>query len=440
VSTRQILRDPAFRRLWAGTTVSRLGSSVAGVATPLIAVQVLDASALTVSLLTAAAWAPWLLIGLPAGAWIDRAAKRPVMLACDALSALLVISVPIAAWWYHLTVGHLLTVALLLGGTAVFFQVAWTGYVPAMFDRRDLVAANAILHGSESATQVAGPAVSGLLIAATSGVAALVCDAVSFGLSALCLRSIRRPEQPPPAGQRRSMGREIGQGIRWVATDPYLRCLTLHGAAGNLALTGYQAILIVFLVRDVGLGATGIGLLLALTSLGGVAAAAAVPHLVGRLGSARTLVACKAGAGACSLLIPVTQPGLGLLPFILGSTLVVAGVVAGNVVSSSFRQAYCPPALLGRVMTSMQFVNLGAIPFGAVLAGFAATAAGTRGAIWLMTTGYALSGLILVLGPLRGRRDMPTRPVLVTWSAPETRDGDDDGHAAGVLARRQLRP
>jgi MFS family permease len=96
--TAPVLRDSAFRRLWAGMTVSRLGSSVAGVATPLIAVQVLDASAFTVSLLTAAAWLPWLLIGLPAGAWIDRVPKRPVMLVCDLTSAVLVASVPLAAW------------------------------------------------------------------------------------------------------------------------------------------------------------------------------------------------------------------------------------------------------------------------------------------------------------------------------------------------------
>ncbi len=409
MTARGVLRDAAFRRLWAGTAASKLGTSVAGIATPLVAVQVLDASAFTVSLLTAAAWLPWLLIGLPAGAWIDRVAKRPVMLACDLISALLVASIPLAAWLAHLTVAHLLAVAMLVGTASVFFQVAWTAYLPAMFDRDDLVGANAVLHGTESATQVAGPAVGGALVAAAGAAAALIVDALSFLVSAAGLLLIRRPERRPAAGPaaRRGIARDIAEGVRWLAREPLLRSLTLHGAAGNIALTGYGAIIVVFLVRDVGVGTGTVGLLMAASGLGGVAAAAAVPWLVRRWGAARTMVRCKVGAGLASLLIPLTGPGFGLAAFAVGTGLVAACVVAGNVVAGSFRQAYVPPRLLGRVVTGMHFVNFGAIPLGAVLGGAAATVAGTRGAIVVMTAGYACSGLILLLGPWRGRRDLP---------------------------------
>jgi hypothetical protein len=402
-----VVRDVAFRRLWAGMTVSRLGSSVAAVATPLIAVQVLDAGAFMVSLLTAAAWLPWLIIGLPAGAWIDRVPKRPVMLICDAASALLVASVPLAAWRWHLTIVHLLVVAMLTGVAAVFFQVAWTAYLPAMFDAEDLVGANAILQGSESATQIAGPAGAGLLIAVVSAVAGLIVDAFSFVVSGLSLLAIRRPERRPAPAPRRGIVRDIIDGARWVAREPFLRSLTLHGAAGNLALTGYGAITVVFLVREIGVGTAGVGLLLTASGLGGVAAATATPLLVRRFGAARTMVAAKVSAGIAAPLIPLTRPGLGLIAFVVGSALVAAGVVTGNVVAGSFRQAYVPAALLGRVVTSMQFVNLGAIPLGAVLAGALAGPLGTRGAIAVMTAGYAFAGLILVLGPWRGRRDLP---------------------------------
>jgi MFS family permease len=404
-----IVRDAAFRRLWAGMTVSRLGSTVAGVATPLIAVQVLDAGAFTVSLLTAAAWLPWLLIGLPAGAWIDRLAKRPVMLGCDLISAALVASVPLAAWLYHLTVAHLLVVAMLTGAASVFFQVAWTAYLPAMFDEDNLVGANAVLHGSDSATQIAGPALAGALVAAVSAVAGLVLDALSFAGSAVCLLLIHRPERGPAVAPRRSIARDIADGVRWVVREPLLRNLALHGAVGNLALTGYGAIVIVFLVRDVGVRTGTVGLLLAASGLGGVAAATATPHLVRRFGAARTMIRCKIGAGVASLLIPLTRPGAGLIAFVVGTALVAACVVAGNVVAGSFRQAYTPPALLGRVVTSMQFVNLGAIPVGALLGGAIAAGFGTRAAIVVMTVGYAGAGLILALGPWRGRRDLPAR-------------------------------
>jgi hypothetical protein len=109
------------------------------------------------------------------------------------------------------------------------------------------------------------------------------------------------------------------------------------------------------------------------------------------------------------LLIPLTAPGVRTGLFVVGSALVVTGVVAGNVVSGSFRQTYCPPHLLSRVTTSMQFVNLGTIPLGVVAAGALASFAGVRTSLWVMTGGFAASGLVLVLGPLRGRRDLPDR-------------------------------
>ncbi len=426
-----VLRDPAFRQLWAGMAVSKLGTSIAAVATPLIAVQMLDASAFLVSLLTAAAWLPWLLIGLPAGAWLDRVARRPVMLAADLVSAAVVVTVPVAAALGVLTMTHLLVVALLLGAASVFFTVAWTAYLPAMFDKGRLVEANSFLQGTESAAQVAGPAIGGALVSAVSAVAGLVADAVSFLVSTVFLWRIRRPERhpapaaghdpagsDPAAGPAPGIGREIATGVRWLARDRYLRNLTVHGASANLWLTGLNALTIVFLVRDVGVGTTGVGLLLALTSVGGVGAAAAAPALSRRFGTARTLVACKVSAGVASLLVPLTTPGPGLAAFVAGMVGVGFGVVAGNVLAGSFRQAYCPPEILGRVVTGMQFVNLGTIPLGAVLAGALASLAGVRGALTIMTIGYAVSGALLLLGPLRGRHDLPATPHPAPTSQP----------------------
>jgi MFS family permease len=405
-----ILQDSAFRRLWAGMTISKFGSSIASVATPLIAVQILDASAFLVSLLTAAAWLPWLIVGLPAGAWIDRVARRPVMLISDLVSAAVVISVPVAAWLGWLTIGQLLVVALLLGAASVFFSVAWTAYLPAMFDKEHLVTANSVLQGTESGAQVAGPALGGALVAAVSAVAGLVADALSFLISAAFLWRIRRPERRPEVTASHRIGRDITTGIRWLARDRYLRNLAIHGATANLMLSGMNALLIVFLVREVKLSTATVGLLLATTALGGVGAAAAAPVLARRFGPAPTIIGCKTFAGAASVLVPLTTPGFGLTAFIAGMVGVGFGVVAGNVLAGSFRQAYCPAELLGRIVTGMQFVNLGAIPVGAVLAGAAATAFGVRAAITIMTLGYAVSGLILLLGPLRGRRELPLSP------------------------------
>ena len=403
-----MLRVRDVRLLWAGETVTALGTAVSGVAMPLIALEVLDASVFVVTLLTAALWVPWLVVGLPAGAWVDRLPKRPVLIASDVTSLALVLSVPLAAWAGVLTIGQLLAVSLGLGTATVFFQTAWTAYVPAVVPAGALVPANALLHGGQSAAHVAGHGLGGLLVAALGAVAALAADALSFLLSTACLLRIRAVETARGVRER-DLRREVGDGVRLVAGDRFLRNLVVHGAVANLPLVGYGALSVAFLVREADQGPTAVGLLLAVGGLGSVAGAAVSARVVAALGSARALVVLKGGAGPCSLLLPLADDGWRVALFALGSALVGAGVVAGNVISTSFRQSYVPSELLGRVSSAMQFCNLGTIPLGALLAGALAEGLGTRGAMAALTGGYALSGLILALGPLRGRRDLPQR-------------------------------
>ncbi|GAA3802100.1 MFS transporter [Sphaerisporangium flaviroseum] len=420
-----LLRDRDFRLLWIGETTSGFGSTLTSVALPLVAISTLHASTLVVALLTAATWLPWMIIGLPAGAWVDRLPRRPVMLVCDAASLLLFVSVPAAAWWGVLTIGQLLAVALLAGTAKVFFQTAYQVYLPAVVRDADLPEGNAKLQGGESAAQVVGPGVGGLIAQVFGAVTGLLADAVTFLVSGLCLLAMRTREAPPaPPENRTTLRREIGEGMRFVARDPYLRVLTVFGAVSNLTLVGYQAILIVFLVREVGLGAGVVGGLIAATSLGGVIGAAGATRLVRRLGSARALLACEMIGAPFALLIPLTTPGAGLAFMVVGSLAVVAGVVTGNVIKSSFRQTYCPRHLMGRVSVSMQFVNYGTIPLGALLGGALGASIGIRPTMWIMTAGVALSGLVLLAGPLRRRRDFPASP---------------EGHAQGRTAPMMLR-
>ncbi|WP_090596249.1 MFS transporter [Auraticoccus monumenti] len=398
-----------FRLVWAGTSAGRLGESVASFAAPVVAITVLDASALTVTLITAAAWLPWLVVGLPAGAWVDRLPRRPVMVVCDLVSVLVVASVPVAAAAGALTTPHLLGAAFAVGTTAVLFQTAWTSYLPAVLDERQLVPANALLHGSDSAARVAGPGIAGLLAGAVGAVAGYALQSVTFLVSATCLALVRTPERRPARTTGRSLRREVAEGIHHVRRDRVLLNLAVHGSLSNLFLVGYQALLVVFLMRHVGLSEGGVGLLLTLTALGGVVGALVIQPLIRRLGDARTLVLGKALAGPFALAVPLAEPGWRLVLLAVASTLLVVGITAGNVVSGSFRQRYVPGALLGRVTTSMQTLNLAGIPLGAVLAGTLATAVGTRPALWVLTAAYACTGLILLLGPLRGRRDLPVR-------------------------------
>ncbi|MGW0372226.1 MFS transporter [Streptomyces coeruleorubidus] len=252
-----------FRLLWTGETVSGLGNSITVVALPLIVVVELDAGSTAVGLIAAAVWLPWLLVGLPVGAWADRMRKRPLMITCDLVSAATLLSIPLAASLDALTFAHMVAAALICGTAAVCFNTAYHSYIPIVLDGRDLLAGNAKLQGSEAATQVAGPGAAGLLAQAFGAVTALVADAVTFLVSAICLKRIRAVEpDPAPDEARAPLRRQIAEGLRFVGRDRYLRPMVTWGALINMALMGYQAVQVVFLVRTVGLNPAMVGLLL----------------------------------------------------------------------------------------------------------------------------------------------------------------------------------
>ncbi len=400
------MRD--FRLLWTGETTSSLGSSISAVALPLVALTVLHASVLSISVLTAAAWLPWLIVGLPAGAWVDRLPRRRVMMTADLVSLAAFGSVPVAAAGGWLTITQLLIAALVAGVSTVFFQTAYRAFLPALLGPDDLLEGNAKLQGSEQVTHVAGPGLAGLIAQAISPVGGVIADAASFAVSAACLSRIR-VQEPRLAASRRHLRREIAEGLAVVIGDPLLRVSTIFGGLANFVLTGYQAVLIVYLVRVVGLSPGLAGAALALSALGGVLGALVARRVAARIGTARTVLVSKVGLAPFGLLIPLADRGPGLAVFLLGSIVLIGGIVAGNVVWSGFVQSYYPAEILGRVSTSVQFFNYGAIPAGAVTAGIMASHLGVRPTLWIMLAGLVLSSWVLLLGPLRRLRDLPSR-------------------------------
>jgi len=395
-----------FRLLWTGETTSMLGSMVATTALPLVAVITLHASTFQVALLTAAAWLPWLVIGLPAGAWVDRLPKRPVMQVCNTVSMAVFGSVPVVAAFGGLTMPYLLAAALLGGVAKVFFTLAYRAYLPAIVGEDELLEGNAKLHGSESATQVAGPGLAGLLAQVFGPVSGILADAVSFGVSVLCVRAIRAREILAPR-PRTSMRSQIAEGLRFVVRDRYLRSLMTFGAVSNLALTGYSSIQIVFLSRTLGAAPGLVGLVLALAASGGVLGAAAAGRLAARFGAARAWLLCEGFAAPMLLLGPLSEPGWGLVPFVLALFGVCAGVVAANVLVTTFRQQYAPPELFSRINSSMSIVNYGTIPLAGVLGGVLGEAIGIRETLWVAAVVLILA--LPLLAPYRKLRDFPVR-------------------------------
>jgi MFS family permease len=405
-----------FRLLWTGETTSCLGSSIGGVGLPLVALSVLHASVLAVSALTAAAWLPWVLIGLPAGAWVDRLPRRPVMIAADVVSAAAFGSVPVAAWCGALTTVQLMFAALAGGTASVFFKTAYRAFLPALLAGDDLLEGNAKLQGSEQVGNVAGPGAAGVIARAAGAVCGVLADAASFAVSAICLSRIRVAE-PTRAPRRRNLRREIGEGLAIVVRDPLLRASAIYGCLSNLTLVGYQAVLVVFLIRIVGLSAGAAGALIAVTSLGGVLGALLARPAARRFGTARVVFYGRTLLTPACLLIPLADRGPGLALFALGSVTMVSAIVAGNVIWAGWLQSYYPGKLLGRVSTSVQVFNYGSIPLGAVTAGALASHLGVRAAVWIMLSGLVLSVLVLLTSPLRHLRDLPSREANVEAQA-----------------------
>ena len=403
-----LLRQRNFRLFWTGESISEFGNAIAVIVVPLVAIDRLHASTFVVTLLTAMTWLPWVVIGVPAGAWIDRLPPRPVMLVCDAVSLVVYASVPVAAWCGVLTIGQLIAVTLIAGTAGVFFNSTYQVLLPGIVDEEDLTEANAKLMGTREVATIAGPGLGGLIAQATSPVGALLADAISFGASFCCLTALREPRD------RRSDESEDGgmlDGLRFTWRDPYLRALTAFSSLANLALTGVDALFVVFLVRTVGLSSAAVGLVMASFGVGGVLGALVAPRLGQRFGTARTLLIAIPSGLCLALLLPLADKGPGLAFAVVAMVCAGGVLVIANVIVGSFMQTYVPPDIFGRVTSGAGAVGFAMMPIGALLAGALATALGVRGALWILTGLIAASSLTFLLTPMRHLRELPRRPA-----------------------------
>jgi predicted MFS family arabinose efflux permease len=244
---------------------------------------------------------------------------------------------------------------------------------------------------------------------AVGAVTAVFADAVSFLVSAACLLRIDARELPvEQARSANGLFRRIGEGLRYVARDPFLRTLTLFGALANLTLCGFQTLLLLFLIRVVRVEPGVAGLLMASLGVGGVLGAMFTKRLIRRLGTARALLWCEAATAPFGLLLPLAdRSAAGLALFGLGAVVLAAGVVMGGVIASSFRQSYCPPHMLGRVSAVVSFLAYGSMPLGALAGGIAGTVLGVHTGLWLLAGSLILPILVLFCSPISRCRQLP---------------------------------
>src|SRR4051794_39568175 len=214
-------RQPDFLKLWSAETVSQFGTQFTQLALPLVAIDVLHVSAFQVAALTVVEFLPFVLVSLPAGVWVDRLRRRPILVIGDLSRAVLLASVPVAYWLGALTMAQLYIVGFLVGIATVFFDVAYQSYLPSLVERQQLIDGNAKLEISRAAAQLGGPGIAGIVINFLRAPAALAFDALSFVGSAFFIFSIRKGEQPPKrdAASPR-MREELRERLRYVLRHP----------------------------------------------------------------------------------------------------------------------------------------------------------------------------------------------------------------------------
>ncbi|WP_399218095.1 MFS transporter [Streptomyces sp. SAJ15] len=408
------LRHLDFRLLLAGAAVSQIGAQVTLVALPLVAVVELDASPMEAGLLTASETAAFLLVGLVAGAWVDRVRRLPVLLRADVVRALAMVSLPIAAWAGALTMAQLYLVALVTGVATVFFDVAHQSYLPTLLPREQLVAGNGALEAARSASQVAGPGLGGGLVQLLGAPFALLADALGYLASALFLRGIRTREAAPAPAAQASLRAQILEGLAFVFRHPVLRMIACATAVANFFTAMLVAVQTVFLVRVLELAPGAMGLMMSVSAVGGLAGALCAGALARAVGQARVIWLSTVLSGPFALLWPLAGRGAAAVWFALGSAVVFFGAVVYNVAQVSFRQLLCPDELLGRMNATLRFVVWGTMPLGALAGGAIAETAGPRSAVWVCATGILLVPVPLLLSPLRRLRDLPTAPAAAT--------------------------
>ncbi len=420
---RSLWRHPDFLKLWTGETISQVGTQVTQLALPLVAIVVLVATPFEVALLGTVEFLPFILLGLPAGVWVDRLRRRPILIAGDLGRAFLLASIPLAYVAGVLTIWQLFAVAFLVGSLTVFFDVSYQSYLPSLVDREDLVEGNAKLEISRSGAALVGPSLGGILVEWLTAPVAILVDAVSYLGSALFIFLIRRPEPEPvhpdvaAGGERPSMRRDIAQGLRYVGGQRQLRLIAASTGISNFFNQFVFALLLVYAVRDLGMSAGVIGVVFAIGNIGWLAAAVTATRIQQWIGLGPAIVLGGAAATAAVFFVPLATPATAV-PFLIVSGLIAGfGNVVYNVNQVSFRQAITPERMQGRMNATMRFIVWGTIPIGSILAGVLGTVIGILPTIWIGVLGGALGMIPLLLAPVRGLRALPASPE--AWAEAE---------------------
>ena len=395
-----LTHNVAFMHLWAGQTAAEIGFQVGALATSAIAISLLHASETQIGLLSALQTLAFLLVGLPAGAWVDRWRKRRVMIVANLARIVALVSIPIAYVFSSLTLVHLMVVATILGLSTVFFDVAYQSYVPMIASKRYIGAANGRLEASYQVGLAGGPGLGGWLLGIVAAPLVYLLTAATYVASTWAIWRIRTPE-PTPVRSDATLGAQIREGLAFVRGQRILFPLFSCIAAAAFANAGIRVLLPLLVLRTLSMSATQLGLLLSAGAIGGILGALTRPAWITRLGIGRTLVITN----IIGILVIVAQPASIHAPGMAAWIIAVSGVASSyfltvyNVTQMSLRQEICPPDMLGRMNAIFRFAVWGVMPLGSFVAGIIASWVGVEATMYIFTAASIAAGIAMGFTP-----------------------------------------
>jgi MFS family permease len=358
-----------FLRLWAGQAISETGSQFTLLALPTIAILSLNATPWQIGVLAASEYVPFPILGLLAGAIVDRRNKRTIMIACDSSRLVLLASVPVAFALGLRHIEFLYVVGLLSGVFGIFYAVSYSSILPGLVEPTELLDANAKLEISRSTAYLVGPAAAGLLIQAVGAVNVLYIDAASFGGSVVALLGIRPPQRVTSA--ERSIWAGLKQGARYFFSRPVLWKTGIASATSNLGANILRAVYLVFLYRVVHLPPKYVGLILAGGAIGALVGAMTARSISRQVGIGWTLIAAQVCLASSMLAITLAQYAYAIPILLVCSFVSSAMYPIYNVNVASFRQSITAPEMQGRVNATARTIVWSTVSVGALIGGLA---------------------------------------------------------------------
>jgi MFS family permease len=387
----------AFLTLWGGQSLSVFGTQVTQFALPWLVLDI-NRSAISVGLLSAISFLPYLIFALPAGVIADRWNRRAIMLVCDAARGLLVLSIPVVYYMGHLGLIQLFAVAALMRLFTIFFDVGYTACLPNLVEKRQLSDANGKLESTRRAAELSGQPIAGALVAIFSAAGTMVIDTVSYVISVISLATIKRPFNAPAV--RRDEGtfwQRMLEGIRFVWSHPLIRALSVATAVGNLATSAVLAVLVYRARIELHFGAAETAFFLASTAVGQFLASLMVGKISRRLPLGRHIML----ATVIQPLFPLAFALTGNIVLMIGAGILWGGAVTLlNIPSVSLRQATIPDHLLGRASAAIRMIAWCNIPLGGLIGGLLASGYGARATFFFASAILAVTVAYIARSPI----------------------------------------